>query len=277
MRPKSTERRRSGRRGFGPSGGRRGSTSTTTSDGFGRMTTRWNLGSNGCGGFGQRNPPGFRPGRSHGFGLGEPPGLRSGRCPPSEASPHGRGFRPQPGGQATREGRAGLRFCHHRCDRWVTRVSSVKGFGPASGAIAANASVASLCSRQVVQVTRTGASAPARETARLNRAGTSVLERKRPSRRMSSRPFATSGTEEPDPAGKVPDRKAEEPREGGGFGQSSLGVFSRPGQSQPGDNSSRVTVSVGSGPVTRPRNGESATSNDQVSSSALPLMRRSEP
>lgn len=43
---------------------------------------------------------------------------------------------------------------------------------------------------------------------------------------MSSRPFATGGLEEPDPAGKVPDQKAEEPREGGGFGQSSLGVFS---------------------------------------------------
>jgi hypothetical protein len=73
--------------------------------------------------------------------------------------------------------------------------------------------------------------------ARIVRAGAPVPEANGPCRRMNESASA-SGPEGPGPSwGKVFDRAAEEPREGGGFVQSSLGVFSfhsRLHQARPG-------------------------------------------
>lgn len=207
----STELRlcREPRSGFGRCGSRRGSSSTTRWKGFDPDDNRRSFGTAGRQGFGQG---------TSGRVSARTDVLRV------RSTSTGRGLRPKSGGGgvARRTGRTSVLSPPVRSV--ATRVSSARGFGPLSRATRTCASVASQRGNRPHRFPEREASALRAGTARSIRAGTPVLVR---AKRVGRCPHGhlQSGPQGPNPSGKGPIRKAEEPREGGGFGQSSLGVF----------------------------------------------------
>lgn len=196
--------------------------------------------------------------------LGE---LRLDQRSPSEAHrPPGAGFGPsQVDGCRTRRTDKTSGLINTPVRSVVTRVSSIESFGSElrvvrlrSGGKPAGSKGHTGCPERGLRHSQ-GA-------ARLARGRTSVLNRARRAATGRARPLGVGARPE-----------AKNPREGGGFGQNSLGVFFVRVQPQPVASSIRVTVSDSSRPLSSPRISVPAMRNDHTSSSVLPSTVKSDP